>query len=97
MLSEYAEAPSTHQQYQQLKQNPYYNALQVKFAYALTCHKSQGGQWDIVFIEKPYLPPDYVIDESYYRWLYTALTRAKRKVYLVGFSDDDFWSAESDV
>ena len=97
VLSEYAEAPSTHQQYQQLKQNPYYNALQVKFAYALTCHKSQGGQWDVVFIEKPYLPPDYVIDESYYRWLYTALTRAKRKAYLVGFSDDDFWSAESDV
>lgn len=72
-----------------MKENPYFNALQVKFSYAITCHKSQGGQWDAVFVEKPYLPDD-IIDEGYLRWLYTAITRAKERVYLVGFKDEDF-------
>ena len=90
MLDEYAHEPTLYSRYQKLKEDPYYNALQVKFSYAITCHKSQGGQWEAVFIEKPYLPPDYVIDQSYYRWLYTALTRAKQQVFLIGFNDDDF-------
>lgn len=70
--------------YQMLKtkSNPYYNALQVKYAYALTCHKSQGGQWKNVFIEKPSLPQE---NQEYYRWLYTAITRAKKRLYLIGF------------
>jgi len=73
---------------QAIRKNPYYNALQIKFSYAITCHKAQGGQWDTVFIEKPYLPDGPNI--SYLRWLYTALTRAKQNVYLIGFNDDDF-------
>ena len=72
----------------EVKNNKYFNALQVKFSYAMTCHKSQGGQWNTVFIEKPYLPDGPSLD--YYRWLYTALTRAQEKVYLIGFANEDF-------
>ena len=64
------------------------NALQVKFSYAITCHKSQGGQWNTVFVEQPYLPNG--IDLDYIRWLYTAVTRAKDKLYLIGFKDESF-------
>lgn len=71
-----------------IKANPHFNALQVKFSYAMTCHKSQGGQWDKVFVEQPYLPNG--IDKDYVRWLYTAITRAKEKLYLIGFKDDFF-------
>lgn len=71
-----------------IKQNPFFNALQVKFAYAVTCHKSQGGQWHSVFVEQPYLPNG--IDKEYIRWLYTAITRAKEKLYLIGFKNDFF-------
>lgn len=67
-----------------LRNDPYYNALQVKFAYALTCHKSQGGQWDAVFVDQGYITRDR-IDAEYFRWLYTALTRAKQRLYLVNF------------
>jgi exodeoxyribonuclease-5 len=64
--------------------NPHFNALQVKFSYAVTCHKSQGGQWENVFIDIGYLPEDS-INEEYVRWLYTALTRAKSKVFMINF------------
>jgi exodeoxyribonuclease-5 len=74
--------------HQKIKENPYYNALQVKFSYAITCHKAQGGQWKNVFIEKPYLPEGENVE--YLRWLYTAITRAQEKVYLIGYKDDDF-------
>ena len=67
-----------------IKQDPYYNALQVKFAYAITCHKSQGGQWDTVFIEQPSNMLTQGSQE-YLRWLYTAVTRAKKQLYWVGF------------
>ena len=70
------------------KQNKYFNALQVKFSYAITCHKSQGGQWKTVFVEQPYLPNG--VSKDYLRWLYTAMTRAEEKLYLIGFSDDFF-------
>ena len=71
-----------------LRNNKYFNALQVKFAYAVTCHKSQGGQWNTVFLEQPFLPngPDL----EYYRWLYTAITRAKEKLYLIGFKNSEY-------
>lgn len=72
-----------------VKESPYLNALQVKFAYALTCHKSQGGQWKAVFVEQGYLTPE-MINTEYYRWLYTAITRATEKLYLVNFTDDFF-------
>jgi exodeoxyribonuclease V len=68
-----------------LKKSPYYNALQVKFSYAITCHKSQGGQWPVVFIDQGYLK-DEDMNEGFIRWLYTALTRATEKVYLVNFN-----------
>ena len=74
--------------FQKVKENEFFNALQVKFSYAITCHKSQGGQWNTVFIEQPYLPNG--IDRDYIRWLYTAMTRAKNKLYLIGFKDDSF-------
>lgn len=75
---------------QKVKSNPHFNALQVKFSYAITCHKSQGGQWGAVFIEQPYLANG--IDKDYIRWLYTAVTRAKEKLYLIGFKDEYFLS-----
>ena len=68
----------------QLKTNKYLQAIQVKFAYALTCHKSQGGQWQTVFVEHGYLTEEQVNDE-WLRWLYTALTRAKQRLFLVNF------------
>ena len=76
------------QQYKKVKTNKYFNALQVKFAYALTGHKSQGGQWNNVFIEQPYHLD--VTDKEQLRWLYTAFTRAKKKLYLIGFKDELF-------
>lgn len=64
--------------------NPYFNAAQVKYAYAITCHKSQGGQWRDVFLYQGFLTPE-MLDRSYFRWLYTALTRATSSVFLVNF------------
>lgn len=77
-----------YKQYTEVKKNPFFNALQVKFAYAVTCHKAQGGQWKRVFVEQPYLPEGPSI--AYYRWLYTAITRASDKLYLIGFGEDYF-------
>jgi exodeoxyribonuclease-5 len=69
--------------------DPYFNALQVKYAYAVTCHKSQGGQWPCVFVDQGYLT-DEMLDRSYFRWLYTAFTRATEKLYLVNFNEQFF-------
>ena len=85
---DFAHEKSKYKQFMGVKQNKYFNALQVKFSYAITCHKSQGGQWKTVFIEQPYLPDG--ISVEYLRWLYTAVTRAQEKLYLIGFSDDYF-------
>lgn len=81
--------PDKTKRYQELKKNPYYNALQVKFAYAVTCHKAQGGQWKAVFIDQGYLN-DEMLNIEYLRWLYTAITRATEKVYLINFADRFF-------
>ncbi|HEX5003036.1 MAG TPA: AAA family ATPase [Bacteroidia bacterium] len=75
--------------YAALAQNEWYNAVQVKFAYAVTCHKAQGGQWDAVFIDAGSLMAEG-IDKNYLRWLYTAITRATKKVYLINFDDGLF-------
>jgi exodeoxyribonuclease-5 len=72
-----------------LRKNPYFNALQVKFNYAVTCHKAQGGQWPCVFIDQGYLTKE-MLNVEYIRWLYTAFTRASEKVYLMNFSDEFF-------
>ncbi|HFS66935.1 MAG TPA: ATP-dependent endonuclease, partial [Flavobacteriia bacterium] len=76
-------------QFLAVKNNPFFNALQIKFAYAVTCHKAQGGQWKNVIVEQPYLKDG--MDLSYYRWLYTAITRAQEKLYLIGFKDALFY------
>ena len=88
VLLDYEDETNKYKKNQKVKENEYFNALQVKFSYAITCHKSQGGQWNTVFIEQPYLPNG--IDRDYIRWLYTAITRAKEKLYLIGFKDDYF-------
>ncbi|HBH06759.1 MAG TPA: ATP-dependent endonuclease [Flavobacteriales bacterium] len=74
----------------ELSSNDFYQALQIKYAYAITCHKAQGGQWPVVFVDYEYLM-DKTVDEAFIRWLYTAVTRATRKVYLVQF-DENFFS-----
>ena len=86
---DYKDIPHKHQRNKEIKQNPYFNALQVKFAYAVTCHKSQGGQWENVFVEQGYFTSD-MMGKEYLRWLYTAMTRATKKLYLVNFKDDFF-------
>lgn len=85
---DYANESSNYKRFMGVKNNKYFNALQVKFSYAITCHKSQGGQWHTVFVEQPYLPNG--VDKDYIRWLYTACTRAKEQLYLIGFKDDFF-------
>jgi exodeoxyribonuclease-5 len=85
---DYESETSKYKKFMKIKQNKYFNALQVKFSYAMTCHKSQGGQWKTVFVEQPYLKDG--VNKDYMRWLYTAITRAEEKLYLIGFGDDFF-------
>jgi exodeoxyribonuclease V len=92
---DYKDEKNKKKRYELILKNPYFNALQVKFGYAITCHKSQGGQWDSVFIDPGFLNEDD-INESYYRWLYTAITRAKKQVYLVNFNEKYFQAINSD-
>jgi len=86
VLADHPGIRSKRKQFEAVKADPYYNALQIKFAYAVTCHKSQGGQWERVFIDQGmFNRQEPTID--YLRWFYTALTRATDKVYLVNFPD----------
>ena len=85
---DYINEASNYKRFLGVKNNKFFNALQVKFSYAITCHKSQGGQWNTIFVEQPYLPEGP--DRDYIRWLYTAVTRAKEKLYLIGFRDESF-------
>lgn len=89
IMEDYQDIKPKSKQYIKVKENPYFNALQVKFAYAVTCHKSQGGQWDAVFIDQGYIT-DENMNKEFFRWLYTALTRAKKEVYLVNFNPNFF-------
>lgn len=88
VMKDYASERVKYKRYLKVKNNKYFNALQVKFSYAITCHKSQGGQWHTVFVEQPYLPDGVGIE--YLRWLYTAITRAEKKLYLIGFPERFF-------
>lgn len=88
VMKDYENLTSKYKKFLSVKKNKYFNALQVKFSYAITCHKSQGGQWHTVFVEQPYLPNG--VDKDYLRWLYTAVTRAKERLYLIGFKEDFF-------
>lgn len=75
--------------YRQMKQHPYFNALQVKYAYAVTCHKAQGGQWENVYIDMGAIARDAMLTLDFFRWIYTALTRATRHVYLINWRAAD--------
>ena len=86
ILKDYMNIKTKYKRHLGVKNNKYFNALQVKFAYSFTCHKSQGGQWDSIFLEFPYLPNG--MDKDFYRWLYTAITRAKNKLHLIGFNKE---------
>jgi len=82
VLEDYADIPEKREKMRQMKENPYYNVVQVKYAYAVTCHKAQGGQWKNVFLDLSYIPREQVgID--FYRWLYTAFTRATERIFLI--------------
>lgn len=85
IIEDYPEIKSKRKQYDTVREHPCFNALQIKFAYAVTCHKAQGGQWDAVFIDQGFITED-MINVEYLRWLYTAFTRATKKLYLVNFS-----------
>jgi ATP-dependent exoDNAse (exonuclease V) alpha subunit len=84
VLEDYSDLSSKSEIRESLRKDPYLNALQVKFAYALTCHKSQGGQWAAVFVDQGFLT-DEQLDRLYIRWLYTAMTRAKEQLFMVNF------------
>ena len=88
-LEDYPEVKNKKKKYELVREHPFYNALQVKFAYAVTCHKAQGGQWDTVFVDQGFIRED-MVDHNYYRWLYTAVTRAVRQLYLVNFGKQYF-------
>lgn len=88
VMKDYEDETSKYKKFLKIKSNKYFNSLQVKFSYAITCHKSQGGQWNTVFVEQPYLPEGP--NKEYLRWLYTAITRAKKQLYLIGFQNDFF-------
>ena len=82
VIVDYEYITSKRKRFLEMQKDPYLNALQLKFAYAQTCHKTQGGQWDSVFIYQGYLMEDN-LNEDYYRWLYTAVTRAKKELFVI--------------
>ncbi len=88
---DYEEIRNKRERWKKIREDPYFNALQVKYSYAVTCHKAQGGQWKTVFLDHGYLTAE-MIDREFLRWFYTAFTRAEEKLYLVNFHKDFFES-----
>lgn len=86
---DYAHIENKKLRMEEIKKDPYYNALQIKFAFAITCHKAQGGQWPAVFIDQGYLT-DEMLNTEFLRWLYTGITRSTNELFLVNFSDQFF-------
>ncbi len=86
---DYLEIRNKRERWKKIREDPYFNALQVKYAYAVTCHKAQGGQWKAVFLDHGYLTNE-MIDREFLRWFYTAFTRAEERLYLVNFHKDFF-------
>lgn len=86
VMEDYSDITNKKERMKKLKEDSFYNALQVKYAYAVTCHKAQGGQWKRIFIDHGYITED-TFTPDYYRWLYTALTRASEKLYLVNWPE----------
>jgi exodeoxyribonuclease-5 len=89
VAEDYLEIKSKKKRWEKIKENPYFNALQVKFAYAVTCHKAQGGQWKAVFVDQGYVTEE-MLNLEFLRWLYTALTRPTERLYLVNFNKEFF-------
>ena len=89
VLEDYTDITAKKELNEALRQDPYLNALQIKFAYAITCHKSQGGQWPVVFVDQGYLTEE-LINKEFIRWLYTAITRATKQLFLINFHKDFF-------
>lgn len=87
ILEDYADISTKAAKMKKLKVDPYYNAVQVKFAYAITCHKAQGGEWNNVFLDLGYISEEH-LGINFYRWLYTAITRASSKLYLVNLPEE---------
>jgi ATP-dependent exoDNAse (exonuclease V) alpha subunit len=84
VMEDYADIPQKQDRLKKVKEDRYYNALQVKFAYAATCHKAQGGQWAHVYVDQGYMTDD-MLTPDYIHWLYTAFTRATEQLYLVNW------------
>ena len=84
VLEDYSDIPRKADRVEKLKNDRFYNALQVKFAYAVTCHKAQGGQWAHIYLDQGYMTDD-MLTPDYIHWLYTAFTRATEKLYLVNW------------
>jgi ATP-dependent exoDNAse (exonuclease V) alpha subunit len=95
VMKDYEHIANKRLKFEELKKNPYYNALQVKFAYAVTCHKAQGGQWDAVFVDQGYLTEE-MVNNDFLRWFYTACTRSTTALFLVNFNQR-FYPAGTEV
>lgn len=87
VMEDYQDIGSKQEKYRKMKADPYFNALQVKYGYAVTCHKAQGGEWKNVFLDMGYIAEEH-LGVNFYRWLYTAFTRATQKLYLVNLPDE---------
>lgn len=87
ILEDYADITTKNGKMQKMKVDPFYNAVQVKYGYAVTCHKAQGGEWTNIFLDIGYITEDH-LGVNFYRWLYTALTRASKRLYLVNLPDE---------
>ena len=86
-MEDYADETTKAGRIKKIKNDPYYNAVQVKYAYSVTCHKAQGGQWSNVFLDIGYMTLE-MLGEDFYRWLYTAITRATERLYLVNLAKE---------
>ena len=87
VMADYYDITTRREKFKRLKSDPWFNALQVKYAYGVTCHKAQGGQWKHVYIDMGYIQQGAALSLDFYRWLYTAFTRATEKIWLVNVSD----------
>ena len=87
VMEDYEDITQKRLRYKKVKEDPYFNALQVKYGYAVTCHKAQGGEWKNVFLDLGYIQESYM-GENFYRWLYTSITRSSKKLFLVNLPDD---------
>lgn len=90
ILEDYADITVKKERMKKMKVDPFYNALQVKYAYAITCHKAQGGQWKRVFLDQGYMSEEYLTPD-YFKWLYTAFTRATETLYLVNYPKEQLY------